>query len=222
MRFWLKNNRGFLIFLLCFGFVRTAVADWNPVPSGSMRPTILEGDVVFVNRLAYDFKLPLTEVTLARLAEPQRGDVVTFFSPQDGARLIKRVVGLPGDVVEVREGVVVINGAPARYTSPALVREPIAAGSEVPAVRAVEEIDGQAHRVQYLQAGSPWRSFGPLKVPADSYFMLGDNRDNSLDSRFIGAVPRSKLIGRAERTLVSADITGSGMPRLNRTWARLE
>ena len=222
MRSWLQNNRGFLIFLLCFGFVRTAVADWNPVPSGSMRPTILEGDVVFVNRLAYDFKLPLTEVTLARLAEPQRGDVVTFFSPQDGARLIKRVVGLPGDVVEVRDGVVVINGSPARYTSPALVREPIAAGSEVPAVRAVEEIDGQTHRVQYLQAGAPWRSFGPLKVPAESYFMLGDNRDNSLDSRFIGAVPRSKLIGRAERTLVSADITGSGMPRLNRTWARLE
>jgi len=222
MRSWLQNNRGFLIFLLCFGFVRTAVADWNPVPSGSMRPTILEGDVVFVNRLAYDFKLPLTEVTLARLAEPQRGDVVTFFSPQDGARLIKRVVGLPGDVVEVRDGVVVINGSPARYTSPALVREPIAAGSEVPAVRAVEEIDGQTHRVQYLQAGAPWRSFGPLKVPAESYFMLGDNRDDSLDSRFIGAVPRSKLIGRAERTLVSADITGSGMPRLNRTWARLE
>jgi signal peptidase I len=222
MRSWLQNNRGFLIFLLCFGFVRTAVADWNPVPSGSMRPTILEGDVVFVNRLAYDFKLPLTEVTLARLAEPQRGDVVTFFSPQDGARLIKRVVGLPGDVVEVRDGVVVINGSPARYTSPALVREPIAAGSEVPAVRAVEEIDGQTHRVQYLQAGAPWRSFGPLKVPADNYFMLGDNRDYSLDSRFIGAVPRSKLIGRAERTLVSADITGSGMPRLNRTWARLE
>jgi signal peptidase I len=222
MRSWLQNNRGFLIFLLCFGFVRTAVADWNPVPSGSMRPTILEGDVVFVNRLAYDFKLPLTEVTLARLAEPQRGDVVTFFSPQDGARLIKRVVGLPGDVVEVRDGVVVINGSPARYTSPALVREPIAAGSEVPAVRAVEEIDGQTHRVQYLQAGAPWRSFGPLKVPADNYFMLGDNRDDSLDSRFIGAVPRSKLIGRAERTLVSADITGSGMPRLNRTWARLE
>lgn len=222
MRSWLQNNRGFLIFLLCFGFVRTAVADWNPVPSGSMRPTILEGDVVFVNRLAYDFKLPLTEVTLARLAEPQRGDVVTFFSPQDGARLIKRVVGLPGDVVEVRDGVVVINGSPAQYTSPALVREPIAAGSEVPAVRAVEEIDGQTHRVQYLQAGAPWRSFGPLKVPADNYFMLGDNRDDSLDSRFIGAVPRSKLIGRAERTLVSADITGSGMPRLNRTWARLE
>ena len=88
MKHWLRSNRGFVLFLLCFGIFRTAIADWNPIPSGSMRPTILEGDVVFVNRLAYDLKLPLTEVSLVRLGEPQRGDIITFSSPTDGTRLI--------------------------------------------------------------------------------------------------------------------------------------
>src|SRR5262249_55915996 len=78
MKNWLRENRGFVVFLLCFGFFRTAIADYNPIPSGSMRPTLLEGDVVLVNRLAYDAKIPLTDISLARLAEPQRGDVVTF------------------------------------------------------------------------------------------------------------------------------------------------
>jgi signal peptidase I len=77
----LKGNRGFIAFLLCFGFFRLAIADWNPVPSGSMRPTLLVGDVVLVNRLAYDFKLPLSDSPLLQLGEPQRGDVNTFSSP---------------------------------------------------------------------------------------------------------------------------------------------
>ena len=102
MRRWFKDNRGFIVFLACFGFFRLAIADWNPIPSGSMRPTLLQGDVVLVNRLAYDFKLPLTDVVLAPLGEPRRGDVVTFSSPVDGTRLIKRLVAVPGDVVELR------------------------------------------------------------------------------------------------------------------------
>src|SRR5512142_486043 len=101
MKKWLRENRGFIVFLLLFGFFRTAIADWNPIPSGSMRPSLLEGDVVFVNRLAYDFKLPLTDVVLAHLGEPRRGDVVTFSSPRDGTRLIKRIAALPGDRVEM-------------------------------------------------------------------------------------------------------------------------
>src|ERR1700745_1687040 len=105
MRSWIQKNKGFLVFLLCFGVFRTAVADWNPIPTGSMRPTILEGDVVFVDRLAYDLKIPLTDVVLAPLGEPQRGDIVTFTSPRDGTRLIKRIVALPGDRVAMREGV---------------------------------------------------------------------------------------------------------------------
>ena len=75
---WLKSNRGFVMFLLGVGLFRTAVADWNPIPSGSMRPTLLEGDVVLVDRLAYDLKLPLTDMVLAHRADPRRGDVVTF------------------------------------------------------------------------------------------------------------------------------------------------
>ena len=81
------------------------MADWNPIPSGSMRPTLLEGDVVLVNRLAFDFKIPLTDIAVAKLGDPQRGDVITFTSPVDGVRLIKRLVGVPGDIVEMRDEV---------------------------------------------------------------------------------------------------------------------
>ena len=116
MTHWLRDNRGFLVFLLCLGIFRTAVADWNPIPSGSMRPTILEGDVVLVNRLAYDLKVPLTDVSLAKLGEPQRGDIVTFTSPTDGTRLIKRLVALPGDVVEMKDEVLLINHQAAAYS----------------------------------------------------------------------------------------------------------
>lgn len=215
MKHWLKANRGFLIFLLCFGFLRTAMADWNPIPSGSMRPTLLEGDVVLVNRLAYDFKLPLTNVSVARLGEPQRGDVVTFESPQDGVRLIKRLVGLPGDVVELRADRLFVNGMPAAYEDAVEVTEPLGSAA-VPAVRATERWGGAAHAVQFLPLVPARRDFGPLRVPADSYFFLGDNRDNSADSRFVGVVPRALLIGRAHHVLVSADITGHWLPRLER------
>ena len=95
MRDWLRQNRPFLGFVACLALVRTAVADWNPIPSGSMRPTLLEGDVVLVNRLAYDLKLPLTHIALLRLGEPQRGDVVTFYSPTNGVHLIKRLADAP-------------------------------------------------------------------------------------------------------------------------------
>jgi signal peptidase I len=217
MKKWLKDNRGFLVFLLCFGVYRTAVADWNPIPSGSMRPTLLEGDVVFVDRLAYDVKLPLTDISLARLHDPQRGDVVTFSSPKDGTRLIKRIVALPGDVVELRNEVLWVNGQAAQYSGQADHLEPLADGVSVPALQATEALGGSRRTVQILSGVGAKRSFGPMTVPDDQFFMLGDNRDNSEDSRFIGTVPRALLIGRAHRILLSADILGNWMPRLERT-----
>jgi signal peptidase I len=221
MRKWIKDNRGFIIFMLCFGLFRTAVADWNPIPSGSMRPNLLEGDVVLVNRLAYDLKLPLTDIVLARLGEPRRSEVVTFSSPIDGTRLIKRLVAVPGDVVEMRNEVLLINGQVADYAEPQPVLEPTDAGGSIPALRLTEKLGDAQRRVQWLQGVNARSSFGPLTVPADSYLMLGDNRDNSADSRYIGFVPRRLLIGHAHRVLLSADIKGNWAPRFGRFWQRL-
>ena len=222
MKRWIKQNRGFLIFLLCFGFFRSAMADWNPIPSGSMRPTLLEGDVVLVNRLAYDFKIPLTDIAVAKLGDPQRGDVITFASPADGVRLIKRLVGVPGDIVEIRDEVLFVNGRAAEYSAPRSVIEAMDYGRTVEGLRTTERIEGNERTVQFLPAIPAKRNFGPISVPAESYFFLGDNRDNSADSRYIGVVPRRLLIGRAHHILVSANIKNDWLPRLERVGERIQ
>lgn len=221
MKRWLKENRRVVTFLICFGFFRLAVADWNPIPSGSMRPTLLEGDVVLVNRLAYDFKLPLSDQALFELGTPRRGDVVVFMSPKDGLRLIKRLVAVPGDVVEMRDEVLYINGSASDYGDPTVVAELSDYGATVPAIRTTERIAGQQHAVQFLPSIPAERSFGPILVPKNNYFFLGDNRDNSADSRFIGLVPRHLLVGRAHHILASADIKGSWLPRWDRIGASI-
>ncbi|MEH6433877.1 signal peptidase I [Massilia sp. DD77] len=216
MKDLLRANKGFILFMCLFGVFRTAVADWNPIPSASMRPNLLEGDVVFVNRLAFDLKIPLTDVIVARLGEPGRGDVVTFTSPQpDETRLIKRVLALPGDVIEMRNEQLIINGVPGKYRVAEVTRER-SHGAELEAVRMDETVGGTRQRIQVLPQKLALRNFGPVRIPAGHYLMLGDNRDDSGDSRVVGLVPREKLIGRAERILVSADYQGNWMPRLGR------
>ena len=222
MKQFFETNKGLLLFLFLFGIFRTAIADWNPIPSGSMRPNLLEGDVVFVNRLAFNLKLPLTNIVLAATGEPQRGDVVTFFSPKDDTRLIKRLIALPGDTVELRDEKLVVNGKIALYDDLQSVLEPVDSEHSVPALRVRETSGAGAHRIQILPGIAAQRNFGPVVVPQDHYLMLGDNRDNSQDSRYIGFVPRELLIGRAERILVSADIKGNWMPRIERIGMRLE
>jgi len=211
----LRKHKGFLAFLVLFGIFRTAVADWNPIPSASMHPNLLEGDVVLVNRVAFDLKVPLTDMVLARLGEPARGDIVTFRSPRDGTLLIKRVVALPGDVVEMRDERLVINGRGADYRVVEHSMDSVA-GSALRAVQLAESLDGMRRHIQVLPDVMAPRSFGPVTVPAGEYLMLGDNRDNSADSRVIGLVPRKLLVGRAERVLVSADYQGNWMPRTER------
>jgi signal peptidase I len=213
MKNWVRGNKGFLVFLVLFGVFRTAIADWNPIPSGSMRPGLLEGDVVFVNRLAFNVKVPLTDVVVARTGEPQRGDVVTFSSPTDGTRLIKRVMAVPGDVVEMVNEKLIINGQAATYSNPEQLMEPIGEGQFTQAQRYDERIGSLHQRIQVLPQVAARRNFSAMTIPADQYLMLGDNRDNSADSRYVGLVPRNLLIGRAVRVLVSADIEGNWMPR---------
>jgi len=222
MKAWLRSNRGFLVFLAGFLFFRTAVADWNPVPSGSMRPAIVEGDVVLVERIAYDWKFPLTDYSVHRVADPRRGDIVVFSSPLDGTRLIKRVVALPGDKVELRDDVLVINGQEATYGAPQPLMEPVAPGVRLPAVRRMESLFGQQRVVQQLPDVPARRNFGPITLGKDEFFMMGDNRDNSADSRVIGPVPRRLINGQATRILVSADITAHWMPRWDRIGSPLQ
>jgi signal peptidase I len=212
---WLRVNRGFIVFILLFGIFRTAIADWNPIPSGSMRPNLLEGDVVFVNRIAYDLKLPLTDIVLAHLGDPRRGDIVTFISPADGKRLIKRLVALPGDVVEMRGKQLLINGVEAEYKVLDKTAESVG-NTTLPVLHLTERIDGAQRNIQWFPDLSQASGFGPVVLPANQYLMLGDNRDNSADSRYIGLVPRSVLIGRAERILVSAAILDNWAPRTER------
>jgi signal peptidase I len=221
MMLWLKNNRSFLIVLLVFGLFRTALADWNPIPSESMHPTLLDGDVVLVNRVAYDLKVPLTDISLVRLGEPRRGDVVTFSSPGNGVRLIKRLVGVPGDLIELRNDRLFINGVAAAYDDLISYREPRNYAGSTLAVKSAETIDGNRREIQFLPEIEARRNFGPVVVPADSYFFLGDNRDDSGDSRYIGFVPRRLLIGRAHHVLVSANFKGNWMPRFERFGERI-
>lgn len=215
MKNLIRNNKGFLAFLVLFGVFRTAVADWNPIPSSSMHPNLLEGDVVLVNRVAFDLKVPLTDVVLARLGEPQRGDIVTFRSPRDGELLIKRLVALPGDVVEMRNERLYINGRGASYHVVEHSMDSVG-GSAVRAVQLAESFNGARRHIQLIPDVMAPRTFGPVTIPQGQYLMLGDNRDNSADSRVIGLVPRKLLVGRAERVLVSADYQGNWMPRTER------
>ena len=98
-RWWKREIRPLLILALIMFSIRSSLADWNVVPSGSMQPTILVGDRVLVNKLAYDLKVPFTTWHIAEWSNPQRGDIVVFFSPKDGTRMVKRVIGLPGDTL---------------------------------------------------------------------------------------------------------------------------
>jgi signal peptidase I len=200
----LKAHLRFILFVLFILFVRGALANQYLVPTGSMEPTIAVGDRVFVNRVAYDFKIPLTRMRLARLGEPTRGDVVVFESPEDGIILIKRLIAGPGDHVQIRSGVVWINGqeqskpeeSVASLAAPNLILYPEQAGSHVFRVQRMRD------RAQWPMNSAPSIEF---VVPEEAYFMMGDNRDNSHDSRAWGFVPRANLIGRAERVLFSLD-----------------
>jgi signal peptidase I len=222
MKNWIRGNRRFLLFVVLYGLFRTACADWNSIPSGSMRPSLLEGDVVLVNRLAYAVKVPLTDVVVARTGEPRRGDIVTFSSPLDGTRLIKRVIALPGDTVSMRDKRLTINGETVHYSGRTIRLEPLGDGRMTIAEEQEEMLAGRSHEVQWLPERSVTPDLGPVIVPPDQYLMLGDNRDNSADSRYFGFVPRERLIGRAEGILVSAAILDNWLPRFSRFGKRLD
>ena len=160
-----------VIALLVRGFVVQAFR----IPSGSMEPTLLVGDHLLVNRLSYEMKLPFTDIVLFDLGSPERGDIVVFRYPQDRSKdFIKRVIGIGGDTVEVRNKAVFVDGKRIKDTHAFFEDKSI-----IPASLSARD------------------NLGPVTVPKDCYFVMGDNRDNSLDSRFWGFVKRDELVGKA-------------------------
>ncbi len=156
-------------------FIRTFVVQAFKIPSGSMLPTLLIGDHLLVNKFIYGIKMPFTGKILIPIKNPTRGDVVVFRFPKDkSVDYIKRVIGTPGDTVEVRDKKVFINGEPIKDVHAHVTSAPV--------------LDEKV---------SPRDNFGPVKVPEDHIFVMGDNRDNSYDSRFWGFVDQRDVLGKA-------------------------
>ena len=201
---------------------KSVIADWNIVPTGSMKPTILVGDRIFVNKLAYDLKIPYTTLHIAQWGDPQRGDIVVFYSPVDGKRLVKRVVGIPGDAIAMLNNQLIINNEKITY-------EPIN-NSKMNALSSImdanqhgfiENLSQTRHPVMITPQRPSLRSFEPLTIPEGKYFMMGDNRDNSADSRYFGFVERSRVVGQATSIVLSLDINNKHQPRWERFFTNL-
>jgi signal peptidase I len=214
---FLRSIRPLVFVVLVVLSFRSSIADWNDVPTGSMNPTIIEGDRIFVNKLAYDLKIPFTTWHLAEWGDPKRGDVVVFYSPADEVRLVKRVIGEPGDVISLQDNHLFVNGTAAEYEplDPDIVKQMGAAASSFEFH--TEVTGGQAHPVAAIPSVyQSARSFKPFTVPPGHYFVMGDNRDNSKDSRFIGPISRERIVGRASRVVLSLDADHYYKPRWGR------
>jgi signal peptidase I len=188
---WAKS---LLIAILLFLFVRAFLVEAFKIPSGSMEQTLLVGDFLLVNKMVYGAEVPFTGRHLPAIREPERGDVIVFQWPEDPTKnFVKRLVGLPGDTLAMHDGVLTLNGVAqseryVRHTDPG-------------ADPSQEEFRWQrAFLVPTAEASTGYHpsrnNWGPLVVPEKSYFVLGDNRDNSLDSRYWGFVPDSLVRGR--------------------------
>lgn len=199
-----KRNKFFLLFLFVFVSIRWSFADHYRVPTGSMLPTIHVDDHVFVNKAAYDLRLPFTNLAIKKTGEPERGDIIVFDFPKDpSTKYVKRLVGLPGDVIEINKGVVKVNGKPTLALNEKMLLEALKARS-LP-FEHYEFLGGRKYKiVRHPSHALTQESPGiKIKVPPNKYFVLGDNRDNSYDSRFWGFVPRENIRGEVTGTSIS-------------------
>lgn len=199
------------------------------IPSGSMKETLLVGDYLFVSKLSYGYSrhsFPYSPPLFSgRIfgAEPKRGDVVVFKLPRDNTTdYIKRLIGLPGDVIEMRAGVLYLNGqmVPKKPAGDFTTREDDGPLVKIPVFEETLP-NGVKYHVLDSDPNGPFDNYGPYKVPAGHYFMMGDNRDNSTDSRAqwgVGPVPYENLIGRAEIIFFSAAVDEPGAMEWTRPW----
>lgn len=202
-----KENKSFVIFLVLMFIFRSTFADWNTVPTGSMKPTILEGDRILVNKMAYDIRVPFTHVALLKVSDPERGDIIVFDSEVSEKKLVKRVVGVPGDIISMDNNTISINGKKLSYQN---------VSSDGEMQDRIENLLGVEHSVKIRKNGSALSNFQSIRVPPEFYLALGDNRDNSADSRVIGFVPRNEIVGRSKSVVMSFNYENYYLPRADR------
>ena len=218
--------RSFFPVIFAVLLLRSFVVEPFRIPSNSMMPTLLTGDFILVNKFAYGLRWPVLNSKFLAVGEPQHGDVVVFKYPQDGKTdYIKRIVGVPGDEVWYQDKTIYLNGEPqgqlpiGSYTG-------VGSGEGMTGAReSLEDLDGVEHRVLVrpgvpdLPPGCRELAFGPIKVPEGHFFVMGDNRDNSNDSRCWGFVPEDNLVGKAFAIWMHWDGARDGFPPV--AWDRL-
>lgn len=199
-----KENWVLLLFTLVLFASRSSFADWYVVPTGSMLPTIVEGDRIFVDKMAYRLEVPFTDIEIMQTGQPKRGDIVIFNSKKAANRLVKRLIGEPGDRVAMRDNELIINGEKIPYQN------------TENQLHKTEYLGDVAHIVQFMPVAEARDNFAEVVVPQGHYLVLGDNRNNSADSRYYGFVPAIEIQGRAKKVLASLDPENYYLPRIER------
>ena len=210
--------RSFFPIFLVVLLLRSFLVEPFRIPSGSMMPTLLIGDFILVNKFEYGIRLPVINTKVVDIDAPERGDIVVFRFPEEPSiPFIKRVVGLPGDEVAYYDKVLYLNGEPVEQ-EPVGTYTDTGAGREMSGAQVLVEHLAEVDHKILVQSGAPSVE-GRATVPADHYFVMGDNRDNSRDSRYWGTVPDENLIGKAFIIWMSWDWSqgGIGWGRLGRS-----
>jgi len=189
--------RSFFPVILVVFLLRSFLVEPFRIPSGSMIPTLLTGDFILVNKFSYGVRLPILNAKIVDIGEPRRGDVMVFRYPEDPSTdYIKRVIGMPGDHIAYHDKAVFINGIEAKQRLAGPYTE-FSTGIPLPSELRVESLDGREHNLAIHPGFFGRLEDGEWTVPQGSYFVMGDNRDNSNDSRAWGFVPEKNLVGRA-------------------------
>ncbi|WP_457644095.1 signal peptidase I [Persephonella sp.] len=193
-----------IFIVVVVSIIRVFFAQAFNIPSGSMKPTLLVGDFILVNKLVYGdwtIGVPFTDIDFYtyknRIVKPDRGDIIVFKYPENPQiDFIKRIIGIPGDIVEVKNDIIYLNGEPLKREEAGIFKEPNARAKMY--YEYVPKSDGQLYKYTVMEIfDGEGKDFGPVEVPEGYYFVMGDNRDNSRDSRFWGFVPDDFIVGQA-------------------------
>lgn len=202
--------RSFFPVIFIVMLLRSFLVEPFRIPSGSMMPTLLIGDFILVNKFTYGIRLPALHNKLVELGEPKRGDIVVFRFPNDPTvDYIKRVVGLPGDRIGYFNKQLTVNGESAKQTALMAYQGTGKGASMTGSILKTEELGPVTHDI-LIREGQPTKQ-GEYIVPAGHYFVMGDNRDNSNDSRYWGVVPEANLVGKAFLIWMSFDWDNGGI-----------